>query len=171
MTTTFAEISEASRYLEESLAAEKVVRQAQAQQVRALARFAAVGGSRRSATEEVALAFSVSRNKATTLLDVATALVARLPNTLGALDQGDIDLYKAERVVKSTKDVTDDIAAMIDQHMATRLANRDPSSIRNAANYAVQKYDPDGYKARATAKRLARHIELVKEDDTMSSIY
>ena len=72
MTSTSLDYSEACRLLESAFSAEIVVRRAQAQQVRALAAFMDLGGSRRSVTEEVALYFSVTRTKAG---EAATAVV------------------------------------------------------------------------------------------------
>ncbi|WP_341866364.1 HNH endonuclease signature motif containing protein, partial [Amycolatopsis coloradensis] len=121
-------------------------------------------------TEEVALCFSVSRNQAALLLETSCALVARLPNTLAALEKGDIDLYKASKVTQLTREVSDEVAALVDAWMAGRLAGRDPSAIRGSVDYAVQKFDPDGYRDRAETKRALRHIALKHEDETMSTL-
>ncbi|MEU3623849.1 HNH endonuclease, partial [Amycolatopsis coloradensis] len=85
MTTTLGFNPKAARVLDAAFDEEVSLRRAQGRQVRALAEFAAIGGSRRSVTEEVALCFSVSRNQAALLLETSCALVARLPNTLAAL--------------------------------------------------------------------------------------
>ncbi|MFD5248697.1 DUF222 domain-containing protein [Amycolatopsis sp. NPDC058340] len=121
-------------------------------------------------TEEVALAFSVSRNHAFLLVETACALVRRLPNTLMALERGDIDLHKASKVSRLTREVSDGVAALVDGFMAGRLAERDPGAIGKSVSYAVQKFDPDGYRERAAKKRAARHISLTHEDDTMSTL-
>ncbi len=147
-----------------------MLRRAQGRQVRAIAGFAAVGGSRRSVTEEVALAFSVSRNQAHLLVETSCALVGRLPNTLAALERGDIDLYKASKVSQLTREVSDEIAAQVDAWMAGRLADRDPGAIRKSVDHAVQKFDPDGHRERAANKRALRHISLEHEDETMSKL-
>ncbi|WP_235783397.1 HNH endonuclease signature motif containing protein [Amycolatopsis orientalis] len=138
--------------------------------MRSIAGFAAVGGSRRSVTEEVALAFSVTRNQAHLLVETSCALVARLPNTLAALEKGDIDLFKASKVSQLTRDVSDEVAAQVDAFMTKRLAERDPGAIRKSVEYAVQKFDPTGYEERAAKKRALRHISLEHEDETMSKL-
>ncbi len=138
--------------------------------MRALAEFAAVGGSRRSVTEEVALRFSVSRNQAFLLVETSCALVARLPNTLAALEKGDIDLYKASKVSQLTREVTDEVAGQVDAWMAQRLAGRVPSAIRRSVSLAVQKFDPDGYRERAAKKRAVRQVSLIHDDETMSTL-
>jgi hypothetical protein len=161
---------EAARLLEASFVEETLIRQAQGRQVRALARFAEVGGTRRSVTEEVALYFSVSRTKADSMLEVATALVSRLPRTLAAVDAGDIDLFKAAKITRATRVVSDGVAAQVDAYLASRLVDRDPGSIRNSANYAVHKYDPEGHRARAKKKRALRHISLQHDDEAMTTL-
>ncbi|MEV6906628.1 DUF222 domain-containing protein [Amycolatopsis sp. NPDC051071] len=121
-------------------------------------------------TEEVALRFSVSRNQAFRLLEISRELVSRLPNTLAALDCGDIDLFKASKVTLLTREVSDEVAALVDAFMTTRLAGRNPGAIRGSANYAIQKYDPAGYRERAAKKRALRHISLKHDDETMSTL-
>ncbi len=121
-------------------------------------------------TEEVALRFSVSRNQAFLLVETSCALVARLPNTLAALERGDIDLYKASKVTRLTREVPDEVAALVDAWMVGRLAGRDPSAIRGSVDYAVQKFDPAGYRDRAVRKRASQHIALKHEDETMSTL-
>ncbi|RSN18119.1 HNH endonuclease [Streptomyces sp. WAC 05977] len=170
MPTSFAFDPKAARLLDAACDEEVVVRRAQGRQVRSIAGFAGVGGSRRSVTEEVALVFSVSRNQAFLLVETSCALVARLPNTLAALENGDIDLYKASKVAQLTREVSDEIAALVDAWMATRLAGRDPGAIRKSVDHAVQKFDPDGYRDRAEKKRALRHVALEHEDETMSKL-
>ncbi len=162
--------TQAARFLEASFAEELVLRRAQGRQVRALAQFAGIGGSRRSVTEEVALRFSVSRNQAFLLLEISCALVSRLPKTLAALDCGDIDLFKASKVTQLTREVSDEVAGLVDEHMSSRLADRDPGAIRSSVDWAVKKYDPDGYRDRAKKKRALRHVSLQHEGETMSTL-
>ncbi|WP_181770956.1 HNH endonuclease signature motif containing protein [Amycolatopsis pittospori] len=170
MTPTLAHNPKTARFLDAAFDEEVLLRQAQGRQVRALADFAAVAGSRRSMTEEVALRFSVTRNRAFLLLEIACALVRRLPHTLAALERGDIDLFKASRVTRLTREVSDEVAAQVDAWMANRLAERDPEAIRRSVSHAVQKFDPAGYRERAAKKRAARHVSLKHEDETMSSL-
>lgn len=170
MTQSLAFNPKAAQFLDAAHDEEIVLRRAQGRQVRSLAGFAAVGGSRRSVTEEVALAFSVSRNHAFLLVETSCALVRRLPNTLRALELGDIDLYKASKVCRLTREVSDEVAALVDDFMAGRLAERDPGAIGKSVSYAVQKFDPDGYRVRAARKRASRHVSLKHEDDTMSTL-
>nr|WP_082857631.1 HNH endonuclease signature motif containing protein [Amycolatopsis regifaucium] len=170
MTQTLVYNPKAARFLDAAFDEEVLLRQAQGRQVRALAEFAAVGGSRRSVTEEVALCFSVSRNQAFLLVETSCALVARLPNTLAALEKGDIDLYKASKVTQLTREVSDEVAAQVDEWLVKRLADRDPTAIRGSVSHAVQKFDPEGYRERAAKKRALRQVSLKHDDETMSTL-
>ncbi|WET81123.1 DUF222 domain-containing protein [Amycolatopsis sp. QT-25] len=170
MTTTLPYNPKAARFLDTAFDEELSLRRTQGRQVRALADFAARGGSRRSVTEEVALRFSVTRNHAFLLVETSCALVARLPNTLVALERGDIDLHKASKVVQLTRDVSDEVAAQVDAWLTDRLADRDPGAIRRSVSHAVQKFDPDGYRERAAKKRALRHISLDHHGETMSTL-
>ncbi len=116
------------------------------------------------------MCFSVSRNQAFLLIETSCSLVARLPNTLAALEKGDIDLYKASKVSQLTREVSDEIAAQVDAFMADRLAGRDSGAIRKSVNGAVQKFDRAGYRERAERKRARRHVSLDHEDETMSTL-
>nr|WP_083920523.1 HNH endonuclease signature motif containing protein [Amycolatopsis decaplanina] len=170
MTTSLGFNPKAARFLDAAYDEEVSLRRAQGRQVRSIAGFAAVGGSRRSVTEEVALAFSVSRNQAYLLVETSCALVGRLPNTLAALEKGDIDLFKASKVSQLTREVSDEVAAQVDAFMAKRLADRDPGAIRKSVDHAVQKFDRAGYEERAAKKRALRHVSLEHEDETMSKL-
>lgn len=170
MTQSLAFDPKAARLLDAACAEEKSLRRTQGRQVRAIAGFAAVGGSRRSVTEEVALGFSVTRNHASLLVETSCALVTRLPNTLAALENGDIDLYKASKVSQLTREVSDEIAAQVDEWLTRRLAERDPSAIRGSVTYAVEKFDPDGFRERATKKRALRQVSLDHDGETMSTL-
>lgn len=114
VTQSLAYNPKAARFLDAAYDEEVSLRRSQGRQVRSIAEFAAVGGSRRSVTEEVALAFSVSRNHADLLVETSCALVRRLPNTLAALERGEIDLFKASKVSRLTREVSDEVAALVD---------------------------------------------------------
>ncbi|MEC3981102.1 HNH endonuclease signature motif containing protein [Amycolatopsis sp. H20-H5] len=146
------------------------IAQLQGKRVTVVARIVERGGSRRSVTAEIALERSISQHHAAADITRAIALTTRLPHTLAALKRGDIDLYKASKVVDPTLILSDDLARQVDEVMATRLAGKDPSSIRAAVNRVIQKLDPDGYKDRAQARRRERHIALIHQDETMATL-
>ncbi|MEC3982244.1 HNH endonuclease [Amycolatopsis sp. H20-H5] len=142
----------------------------QADEVTEMARAIETGGSRRSVTADIALELAVSQYHAGADITRAVALTTRLPCTFAALKRGAIDLYKASKVVDPTLILSDDLANRVDEVMATRLAGKDPSSIRAAVNRVIQKLDPDGYQDRARARRRDRHIALIHQDDTMATL-
>jgi hypothetical protein len=99
---------DADAVLDEILACERIVAAAQARQIRALARFAALRPDRSGhgmdefAADEVAPLLRISRNAAHTRLHLAVQLTTRLPATLLALANGELDLYKARIVADLT---------------------------------------------------------------------
>ncbi|MFD2399151.1 DUF222 domain-containing protein [Prauserella oleivorans] len=119
---------------------------------------------------EVALALAISENAARIKIGLARDLVTRLPETLGALSRGDIDLYKASKVSEPTSVLSDDMAREVDAAVADRLAGRDASSIRRMVNRTVHKIDPEGAAARAEARRRERRVELRHADDAMATL-
>ncbi|MEC3977002.1 HNH endonuclease signature motif containing protein [Amycolatopsis sp. H20-H5] len=151
-------------------AARRANSQGQAFEVTVLAGVVAGGGSRRSVTADVALELSITQYQAGAEITRAVALTTRLPQTFAALQSGDIDLYKASKVVDPTLILSDDLAGQVDEAMATRLAGKDPSGIRAAVNRVIQKLDPDGYQDRAQARRRERHVSLTHDDHTMATL-
>ncbi|MFD2801393.1 DUF222 domain-containing protein, partial [Prauserella oleivorans] len=119
---------------------------------------------------EVALALAISENAARIKIGLARDLVTRLPETLGALSRGEIDLYKASKVSEPTAVLSDSRAREVAAAVSGRLAGRDASSIRRMVNRAVQKVDPEGAVARAEARRRERRVELRHGDDAMATL-
>ncbi|MEC3979462.1 HNH endonuclease [Amycolatopsis sp. H20-H5] len=142
----------------------------QADKVTSIALAAAGDGSRRSVTADLALELSISLYQAGAEISQAIALTTRLPGAFAALRRGDIDLYKASKVVDPTSILSDDLARRVDEIMATRLAGKDPSSIRAAVNRVIQQLDPEGYRERSRARRRERHIALTHQDHTMATL-
>jgi len=71
--------------------------------LRKVAELAMVGGSRRSVTNELALALRLGKNQAGKEIAHACALTRLLPRTLAALEDGIIDRYKADQVVRGVR--------------------------------------------------------------------
>ncbi|MFD2398485.1 DUF222 domain-containing protein [Prauserella oleivorans] len=118
----------------------------------------------------MALALAISENAARIKIGLARDLVTRLPETLGALSRGEIDLYKASKVSEPTAVLSDSRAREVAAAVSGRLAGRDASSIRRMVNRAVQKVDPEGAVARAEARRRERRVELRHGDDAMATL-
>src|SRR4051795_2770977 len=120
-------------------AARRATAQSQANEVTLMAKAVTEGGSRRSVTADIALELSISQYQAGAEITRAIALTTRLPCTFAALTRGDIDLYKASKVVDPTLILPDDLPRRVDEIMATRPKSKDPSAIRSAVNRIIQK--------------------------------
>ncbi|OZM74109.1 HNH endonuclease [Amycolatopsis antarctica] len=143
---------------------------AEAVQVRAMARFAALSEDPRGVAAEVALTLAATEHRAQRMVAMAQALTTRLPATLTAMETGTIDAYKASKIVDATDPLSDEHAAAVDAAMADRLDGRNPSSIRRAAVRQVAAVDPDGHAERARKRRLERSVQLVHQDDAMTTL-
>ncbi|MFD2397522.1 DUF222 domain-containing protein [Prauserella oleivorans] len=149
---------------------EREIARLQALQVRALAEYSASRDDAADVASEVALALAISENTARIKIGLARDLVTRLPETLGALSRGEIDLHKTSKMSEPTSVLSDSMAGEVDALVAGRLAGRDASSIRRMVNRAVQKVDPEGAAARAEARRRERRVELRHADEAMATL-
>jgi hypothetical protein len=139
-------------------------------QLRAIHRLSVVRGTTGHAADEVALGLAVSRQAGQSQVAFANALSTRLPKVLSALHDGAIDVGKARKVFEVVSPLSDELTREVDDVIASRLAGKDPASVRRVARKAVLKVDPDGSLHRAEARREDRRVELLHEDDAMASI-
>lgn len=149
---------------------EKEICKLQASQAREIAAYHRSRGGSDDVVCELALALEVGERAARRKLELACALVDRLPNTLAAMERGIIDSHKASKVAGPTAFLSDEKAREVDSLLADRLAGRDPTSIRRAANTMVHRVDPEGAAERARLRRLARRVELSHGDDGMATL-
>jgi hypothetical protein len=144
--------------------------QLEAEQAADVALFAATAGSARSVAAELALELSVTERRAGADIALAQALTTRLPETFAAFKRGEIDAFKARMVFEPTIALSDEMAGQVDAIVSTRLAGKNPSSLRAAVNRVVQKVDAEGYERRARARRRDRSVCLIHQDETMSTL-
>lgn len=149
---------------------EKEICKLQALQAREIAAYHRSRGGSSDVVCELALTLEVGERAARRKLDLAIALVNRLPNTLAAMEQGIIDSYKASKIAEPTAFLSDEKAREVDSLLADRIAGRDPTSIRRAANTMVHRVDPEGAAERARLRRLNRRVELSPGDDGMATL-
>jgi hypothetical protein len=151
-------------------ATQQIITRMQALQLRAIHRLSVVRGKAGHAADEVALELTVSRQAGQSQVAFADALCTRLPKTLSALHDGDIDAGKARKVFDVVSPLSDELTRQVDDVIAGRLAGKDPAGIRRIARTAVLKVDPDGALHRAEARREDRRVELLHEDDAMATL-
>jgi Domain of unknown function (DUF222) len=160
---------------DEILHCEQIVAAAQAQQMRALARFPALRPDRcgvvmdEFAADEIAPLLRITRNAAHARLDFAVELTTRLPGTLAAQDSGDIDLYKARILTELTTVLDDQQAAAVEARVLAGAAEQTPGQLRAAARRAVLRIDPDGAEQRRQHRVRDRAVILdPREDGTVA---
>lgn len=142
----------------------------EALQLQAIASFGRQRSDLREAAAELALVLSIGENVARKKLELANALVTRLPNTLAAMENGVIDGYKASKVAEPTTWMSDEQAHQVDALVAPKLEGRDASWIRRATTAAVHRVDSDGAATRARRRRTERRVELLHGDDGMATL-
>ncbi|PRX51504.1 uncharacterized protein DUF222, partial [Prauserella shujinwangii] len=142
----------------------------QARMLETLAEYRRLRGRARDVPQEVALVLAVTERAAARQLDLADALVTRLPRTLAALRRGEIDAYKAAKVHEPTACLTDEQAREVDARMAEKLVGKNPPNLRAAVQRQVHRVDPGGAAVRARRRRAERRVELVHGEDGMATL-
>src|SRR5712671_5001515 len=152
--------------------AEKVIASAHAHQIRALAAFNALqeGELNNFAPEEIAAAQRWTRTWAATRIEEATLMLARLPATVAALEEGTIDHYKAGLILAGTTSLTDDQARQVEQTILARAGQQNPSTLKKAINRAVLRADPQAAEKRAEQRQAGRRVELAVTEDGVADV-
>ncbi|MFE0026272.1 DUF222 domain-containing protein [Amycolatopsis sp. NPDC059021] len=140
--------------------AESEMARLQAMQVRCMATLERRRRNPRSTRAEVALALCLTEKHAGKVVDAAQALTTRLPRTLELMERGQLDLYRARKVVEATAWLSDEKAREVDEVLASRLPGKNAVQVRRAAAYAALKADPEGGARRAEQKLRERRLKL-----------
>ena len=122
-------------------------------------------------TDEVALALRSTLNMANRRLTLATTLTTRLPNTLAALETGDLDLARAEAIAEATRPLSDELAGEVEDRVLAAALQQNPNQVRRAATKAVLQLDPDGAEERHVRRRADRYVEIVPAAEGMADLY
>src|SRR5262249_27005577 len=143
------------------VACERQIAQVHATQARALARFI---GLRRTSGVKGAADFLDGEGGggggwtwrfAGSRLGLAYTLTERLPGTLAALEEGRIDLRRAEKIAEYTDPLTPDLARAVEAAVLPKAGGQNTTQLARAAGRAVARLDPAG--------AAARHQERKKE--------
>jgi hypothetical protein len=151
-------------------AAQAAIAMLQAAQVRMIGRLNQLRGGDRSVADEIAPELGMSRHTAQRRVGLSDDLLTRLPRTLAAMDRGDLDLYKAEKIADVTAALPDEKCRGVDAAIAGKVAGKDPAQIRRAARDLVHRIDGGGANERATKRREDRRIELCHDEDAMATL-
>ncbi|MEC3978409.1 DUF222 domain-containing protein [Amycolatopsis sp. H20-H5] len=142
----------------------------QALQARAVNRLDEVRAGSRGPLAEVALSLSVTQHHARSLVTVARALIKRLPRTLGLMESGVLDWYRASKVVEATDWLSDVDAGAVDEILVSRLVGKNATQVRRAACYAAMKTDPSGAERRAERRRTSRRLVLTRQGEGTATL-
>src|SRR5438067_6783064 len=156
--------------LECMTAAHEVMSAAQAVLVRSMARLNQIRQRDTSVPDEVGLELRMTRHTAESYVDLADALVTRLPRTLAEIEAGNTDLDKARKVHEITAPLSDEQCRRLDARLAPRLAGKDATQIRRAARDLVHQIDADGANERAAKRREDRKVRILHEEDAMATM-
>ncbi|WP_166463115.1 HNH endonuclease signature motif containing protein [Amycolatopsis acidicola] len=150
--------------------AQRELSAAQAKMVRAMARLNQLRQRDPTVADEISLELHVTRQMAAARLELADALVTRLPCVLAEIEAGNTDLHAAAKIHDATSALPDEKCRDVDAALAPRLAGRDATQIRRAARDLVHRIDPEGSGERAAKRREDRSVRIVHEDDAMASL-
>ncbi|MQA09803.1 MAG: DUF222 domain-containing protein [Pseudonocardiaceae bacterium] len=152
-------------------AGQGLIARAQAIQAHATRRLSDLRGDSEFVKDEVALALSSSKGMGQPQVWRADELTTRLPETLAAMERGELDAYKADRIALATIGLDDEHARKVDAHVAPSAKGKDPVSIQRKARRAALKLDPCGGTERAMAKRSDRCVKHGDDLDGMSQLW
>lgn len=144
----------------------RVSNHAAAQVARAVARFRsridpgeALGASTLTSAE-FGVALSLGAGGADRLVATSAALAARLPDTLAALDRGEISWSKATVVAERTAGLTPELSRRVEESVLPGAGARTPARHAEAVRRAVDRIDPAG--AAERRRRAACDIALIR---------
>ncbi|MPY97766.1 MAG: DUF222 domain-containing protein [Actinophytocola sp.] len=161
---------DADSLVEVAKLSQRLIGQVQAVQLNAIAELRKRRGCERETADEVGLALAVGRHQADRQVELATQIARRFPRLLAALERGDVDVSKAEKVVETGALLSDEHADQLDAAMEPLLAGRDGASIQRSARYRVDKLDPDGAAERVRRCREDRRLELRFAENGMADL-
>ena len=119
---------------------------------------------------EVAVARKLSDQGAAAEIRAAQALTRCLPRTLALLSEGRTTVQRARAFLTELEGVEDDVARLVDEQLADKVAGLPPWRIKQVTRAAVMTADPDEA-ARATGEANdARDVELHPEPNDQASV-
>lgn len=144
----------------------RVANHAAAQVARAVARYRAridpgeVLSASTLTAAEFGVALGLGAGGADRLVSTAAALATRLPDTLAAVDRGEVSWPKAMTLVERTAGLTPEQARRVEEIVLPAAASRTPARHAEAVRRTVDRIDPDGA---AKRRRLAESdIALIR---------
>ena len=144
--------------IDQLTALERLKSAASAAQARVTATIASGGDPVRSIGAQVGLARHESPHRGRRLTTLSVALVHDLPETLAALERGDINEHRAQLIADGTRDLDADARRQVDAALATRLAQLGDRETGLAVAREVMRTDPDGAAERCEQAQARRRV-------------
>ncbi|MFS8097783.1 HNH endonuclease [Lentzea alba] len=145
---------------------EKQISYHQAQSMRVLADYAIACEGEEFFDAEIAAAMRWTSRWTTGQIAMSLDLVTKLPQTLNALEKGEIDFYKARVLYDKTVPLSADQAAQVEERVLVKAPDQTGAQMRQLTNRVVMRVDPEGHKERAEMRKAQRctGIDAMEED-------
>ncbi len=116
------------------------------------------------ASNEVALALTLTQCAAEWWLNLAVSMSSRLPATWSALSEGTIDLARARLIDVWTTPLDDDQAGAVERKVLVRAGHQTTGQLRASLQRAVISVDPTAAERRRTQAEKNARVELSGEE-------
>jgi Domain of unknown function (DUF222) len=122
------------------------------------------------ASNEVALALTLTQYAAEWWMSLAVNMSRRLPATWSALSEGTIDLGRAKLIDLWTTPLDDDLARAVERKVLGRAGQQTTGQLRASLQRAVISVDPTAAERRRTEAEKNARVELAGEDSGTAAL-
>ena len=116
------------------------------------------------ASYELSLALTLTGRSAEAYLDFAVELATKLPQTLAALEAGQIDLIRARIIAEATHVLSNEHTAAVEDLIFPRAGQQTSGQLRAALARAVLSADPDAARRRREQAQRDARVLRWRED-------
>jgi Domain of unknown function (DUF222) len=122
------------------------------------------------ASNEVALALTLTQGGAEYWMDLAVSLTRRLPATLAALGEGTIDLNRAKLIDQYTSSLDAGLARAVERRVLVRAEHQTTGQLRASLQRAVLAADPAAAERRREEAQRRAWVALFGDHDGTASL-
>ncbi len=123
-----------------------------------------------SAQAEIGVMLRITPAAASHWLDLAMALVRRLPTTLATLETGAISLPTVRAIAEVSENLNVAQCARLEAAVLPKAPERTPGSVRRLARREVEKLDAEAVRKRREAALAQRSLYVQDEPDGMATL-
>ena len=116
------------------------------------------------ASYELSLALTLTGRSAGAYLDFAVELATKLPETMAALEAGQIDIIRARIIAEATHMLSDGHTAAVEERIFPRAGQQTSGQLRAALARAVLAADPGAARARREQAQRDARVLRWRED-------